>query len=99
MKMQPREKRRAEQPPAAGGCDKIPCQMVRDLILRRLAGSSGSIGSGGAASSARDHDLPAGSLAIRLHRRDPLTVGSRRRPDRFSILERIRRFEERRKAH
>ena len=98
MKMQPREKRRAEQPPAEGGCDKIPCQMVRDLILRRLAGSSGSIGSG-AASPARDHDLPAGSLAIRLHRRDPLTPGTRRRSDRFSTLERIRRFEERRKAH
>lgn len=91
MKTQPREKRRAEQPPAPGACGKIPCQMVRDLILSRLAGAAGAPG--------RAHDLPAGSLAFRLHRRDPLNAGPRRRPDRFSTLERIRRFEERRKAH
>jgi hypothetical protein len=64
--------------------------MIRELILSRLAG---------AGAPSRAHDLPAGSLAIRLHRRDPLTAGPRRRPDRFSTLERIRRFEERRKAH
>jgi hypothetical protein len=93
MKMQPREKRRAEQNvPAVQRCEKMPCQMVRDLILRRLAGSAGP------ASPARDPDLPAGSLAMRLHRRDPLSQGLRR-GDSFSILERIRRFEERRKAH
>jgi hypothetical protein len=73
MKIQPRERRRSEE----------PRQMALDLILSRLASPGSEAGP-----QDRQEEL-APSLSIRLRRRDPLTPRRRVRPSTFEQIRRF----------
>lgn len=73
MKIQPRERRRSEE----------PRQMALDLILSRLARP------GSAAGPEPGREEPVPNLSIRLRRRDPLTPRRRVRASTFEQIRRF----------